>query len=295
MSSKKSSVIIAACNEGENLADTVGCILENTEGEFEVIVVDDGSADGCGQRVRDLFGADKRVSVSRTQGLGVACARNVGAQAATGEVLVFLDGHCYLPPGWLDLLRLPLEDPSVGLVGPSFASLLHQDEARGFGVTWQDASLEMRWLAQMDANPYPIPLLPGGCDVLRRRDFERLGGYDSGMTRWGSEGQELSLRAWLMGHQVVVQPQVVVYHLFRNKHPYQVDMAKVLYNRLRMALLHLRPERVHRILEFHKNFPGFSESLLMLLNSDVKDRRQQLDESRRYRDDWFFDRFGMQI
>ena len=296
MNLSKVSVVIPAHNEGENLIDTVGCILENTVyPDFEIIVVDDGSTDGSGDRVADSFGAKGRVSVVRAAGLGVAGARNLGAQWASGEILVFLDGHCYTPPGWMTALIAPLGDPQVGIVGPSFASLHEGNGARGFGATWRDASLEIEWLPQRGDEPYPLPLLPGGCHAMRLSDFEKIGYYDSGMTRWGSEDQELSLRAWLMGYQVVVQPQAIIYHLFRKRHPYQVDASQVLYNRLRMALLHLREERVARVIDYYKCTHGFAQIIIWLLQSDVMDRRRQFQEMRCRDDNWFFARFGCQI
>jgi hypothetical protein len=130
---------------------------------------------------------------------------------------------------------------------------------------------------------------------MRRSDFQKLGGYDSRMTRWGSEDQELSLRTWLMGYQLVMQPQAVIYHLFRERHPYAVEGSKVLYNRLRMALLHLRLDRVGRIIDCHKGMPGFSQNLVLLLESDVMTRRRQLEQLRQRDDNWFFTQFGRQI
>lgn len=290
------SIVIPAHNEGENLLDTVRCILENTTyPDFEVVVVDDGSTDNSGDHIASLFGGDGRVSVVRAEGLGVAGARNFGIHPATGEILVFLDGHCYTPPGWMTALIAPLADPQVGMVGPSLASLHHGDGTRGLGITWRDASLEMEWLLEMGDLPYPVPLLPGGCQIMRRADFERIGGYDSGMTRWGSEDQELSLRTWLMGYEVVVQPQVVIYHLFRETHPYPVDMQRIIYNRLRMAILHLSGDRLIRVLEHYTDTPGFSQIMIWLLESDAMDRRREFQEQRRWDDDWFCTRFNCQI
>jgi GT2 family glycosyltransferase len=274
----------------------VRCILQNTTyHDFEVVVVDDGSSDDSSDRGVSLFSGDDRVSVVRTKGLGVAGARNFGAQEATGETFVFMDGHCYTPPGWLTALTTPLADSQVGMVGPSFADLHHGDGARGLGATWRDASLEMAWLPQMSDVPYPVPLLPGGCQVMRRRDFEKISRYDSGMTRWGSEDLELSLRTWLMGYQVVVHPQVVVYHLFRKRLPYHVDTLKFFYNRLRMAMLHLHPDRITRVFNYYKGIQGFSQIMIWLLESDVMIRRGQLQKLRCRDDDWFFARFGCKI
>ena len=215
-------------------------------------------------------------------------ARNAGARLARGELLVFLDAHCWVPEGWLSPLVAPLEDELVGLVGPAFGSLRHGGELRGLGVTWRDPSLDIHWLPALGPEPYRVPMTIGACQALRRRDFERLGGYDAGMTAWGSEDLELCVRVWLAGLDVVVQPRAAVYHLFRERHPYPVAGADVLHNRLRMALLHLRQERVERVIEHHRNFPDFAAGLLRLLDSDVMERRRELAELRRRDDDWLF-------
>ena len=296
MNWSKISIVIPAHNEGENLVDTVRCVLENSDHpDLEVIVVDDGSTDGSGERVTSNFGSKSRVSVVPANGLGVAGARNLGAQAAAGQVLVFLDGHCYTPPGWMASLIAPLADPEAGIVGPCFASLVRDEGARGFGIRWKDASLEFEWLPQRGDAPYPVPLLPGGCQAVRRDVFERLGRYDGEMTRWGAEDQELSLRAWLMGYRVVVQPQATIYHLFRDRHPYQVQTAKIIYNRLRMALMHFQRDRVARVMEHYRNMSCFSECTIWLLESDVMDRREKLRAVRSRDDDWFFAQFGCTV
>jgi GT2 family glycosyltransferase len=287
------SVIIPAHNEGGNLADTVSAALENAGCDaVEVVVVDDGSTDGSPGLVADRFPGSHQVRILREEGLGVARARNRGAQAASGEILVFMDGHCYTPPGWLSGLAVPLAEPQVGLVGPAFASLLQGNGPRGFGAVWADASLEIQWLPQLAGQPYWVPLLPGGCHAIRREVFDRLGGYDEGMTRWGAEDHELCMRAWLLGYQVVFQPAVTIYHLFRTHHPYAVETAKIVHNRLRLALLHFRRERVLKVMAHYQNWSSFPEAVMALLESDVMVRREQLWQQRVRDDDWYFAQFG---
>jgi glycosyltransferase involved in cell wall biosynthesis len=286
------SLVLAAKNEGENLVDTVECVLSNSgPWLLEVVVVDDGSTDGGGDRVRACFSNCPEVTIVATAGLGIAQARNLGAARASGEILVFMDAHCYTPKGWLEGLAAPLDDPGVGLVGPAFASLGDVDGPRGYGAMWRKDSLEMDWLPCKGEMPYCVPLHPGGCHVVRRSDFEALGGYDGGMSRWGSEGEELSIRYWLMGFEVVVQPQVVIHHLFRKRHPYRVQSLRVYYNQLRMALLHLGNERVGRLLDRFRSMPDFSQIFLWLMESDVMQRRKRFQAQRQRDDEWFFARF----
>ena len=115
------------------------------------------------------------------------------------------------------------------------------------------------------------------------------------MTRWGSEDEELCLRYWLMGYEVWVQPQAVVHHLFRESHPYEVQVQKIAYNRLRLAVLHLSDERLSRVLTWHQNVPGLDQIIGWLQQSDVLARRHELQAVRCRDDDWFCDRFGCRI
>ncbi len=286
------SVVIAALNEGENLIDTVHCILQNSAHPgLEVIVVDDGSTDGSGWRMRSCFHDRPEVHLLEADHLGVARARNRGAEVAAGELLVFLDGHCYTPPGWLQDLVAPFDDPAVGMLGPAFASLGEVDGPRGYGAIWRNPLLEIDWLPCKVDQPYAVPLHPGGCQVVRREDFQALGGYDAGMARWGSEGEELSLRYWLMGFEVLVQPAVTLHHLFRKRHPYQVQPPKVIYNRLRMATMHFGPQRLEALIQNLRGMDEFPRIVQWLLESDASLRRAELRQQRQRDDEWFFGRF----
>ncbi|HLF41974.1 MAG TPA: glycosyltransferase family 2 protein [Acidimicrobiia bacterium] len=288
------SVVIPSMNEGDNLLATVSSIVDNSfYPAFEVVVVDDGSTDGSADEVDHAHRSDPRVRVLKTAGMGVGRARNWGALHARGDVVIFIDAHCYTPPGWMTRLVAPLQNPSVGLVGPALASVTNPGGSKGYGLTWDDPSLLMRWLPASHDVPYPVPLLCGACQAVRRSDFMRVGSFDAGMTRWGSEDHELSLRFWLMGYAVLVQPQVSVYHLFRDHHPYHVDWYGVLFNILRMTLLHLRLDRAQAVLDHYRELTELPSSLHAVLGSDVLVRRAQLSRARVRTDDWWFSEFGV--
>lgn len=288
------SIVIPARNEGDNLPDTVGCLLETTaDAEFEIVVVDDGSEDGSGDATARRFAGDGRVRVLRGEGLGAAAARNLGGGAARGDILIFMDGHCWCPPGWLERLTAPLADPRVGLTGPAFADLLTDDGACGYGITWPEADLGMAWLERQGDAPYPVPLQPGGCGALRRELFEQLGGFDAGMGCWGYEGEEFSLRVWLAGREVWVIPDCLVRHLFRPRHPYPVLPADVLRNRLRLASVHFSDDRLARVIERSRAEPQFAPALAALIQGDTERRRLACRKTRRRDDDWWSQRFAL--
>jgi len=95
------SVVIPTYNEAADIADTVRCVLAQTLPAREVIVVDGGSTDGTLARLRAWRG-DRRLRVI-SEGLrrGVAAARNTGARAARGDIVVFLNADVLLPRDFL--------------------------------------------------------------------------------------------------------------------------------------------------------------------------------------------------
>lgn len=82
------SVVIPTYNRWPMVREAVDSVLAQTFGDFELIVVDDGSADGTAQR---LAGYSPRLRVLRQPRRGVAAARNVGVRDSAGAIVAFLD------------------------------------------------------------------------------------------------------------------------------------------------------------------------------------------------------------
>src|SRR4030095_11641864 len=95
-SARRISVIVVSLNEGPNTARTVENLTTTLRQDSEIIVIDDGSTDGSADKAT----GDKRVRLIRTNGLGVAAARNHGASNASGDILIFVDAHMTVPRGW---------------------------------------------------------------------------------------------------------------------------------------------------------------------------------------------------
>lgn len=288
------SVVIPALNEGRNLIDTVSSVAESSNDlAVEIIVVDDGSDDGAPQRIAALE-PDRAVPVRVIDGprAGIASARNAGAAEARAPVIVFLDGHCYVPPGWLEPLIAPFADQSVGLTGPAFTSIREPHNV-ACGVTWVDPTLGNVWLPATTSGPVPFHI--GACQAVRAEAFEQLGGFDRGMTRWGSEDIELCLRMWLSGYEVHAAPSSLVHHLFRTSRPYDVDVAEVLYNHLRMALLHFDERRLAVVLANMSRFEGAAVAMAKAFANGVVAEREMLFARRQHDVEWFFDRFGIEF
>ena len=118
------------------------------------------------------------------------------------------------------------------------------------------------------------------------------GGFDVGLSRWGLEDSELSLRLWTRGYDLCMVPEVDVAHLFRERHPYAVDWDDLLFNTLRVAWMHFSDRRVTIVIDALKPYSGFANALSRLADSDAGERRTELRTNRARDDDAYFRRFG---
>jgi glycosyltransferase involved in cell wall biosynthesis len=275
------SIVIPARNETSHLQSTVECIRATSPPDAEIIVVDDECGDD------GLAAWDVKVVRTQNGESGVTHARNAGAKAACGEILVFADAHITTPHGWWEPLCDLLQRPEVGAVAPVI-SVMGKPEVKGYGLRLTGPDLNTEWLRNCSQTPYPAPLLPGCCLAIRRATFMDAGELDSGLIRWGMTDVEFSIRLWLLGYELLVVPTVEVEHLFRSKHPYPVEWRAILHNKLRTAALHFNPDRFARVVDTLKPHAHFSHAAAELVTRSFEQRRSAL-HARRVRDDeWFF-------
>ena len=291
-SSSELSVLIPALNEGPHLRRTVESVRRTVPAATEVIVVDDGSTDGCADFLR--AGSELAVLLlpePAGERLGAAGARNRAAAVANGDTLVFLDAHVELPAGWSEALLAVLRDCAIGAVCPAIA-VLGREQQRGYGLRWHTADLAVEWLPSHGGDASPVPLLPGACVAMRRDVFFACGGFDRGLYPWGSEDAELSLRLWRLGYELRVVPAVEVAHLFRDRHPYAVDHRAVVQNQLRVAFVHFAEERLARVIAALKHHACFASALARLGDGDAFRQRNFMQRHAVRDDDAYFARFG---
>jgi len=285
----KISVVIITRNEGAELQATVTNVLATLpRSQREVIVVDDSSTDGSTAFLREL----PEVLALRSDGIGVARARNFGAAHSTGDVILFADAHVRAPAGWREPLFDALRDEGVGAVAPGVFSIT-EPARRGFGLNVTGPNLHTSWRHKQGHGPQPVPVLPGCFLAMRRDVYRRAGGYDPDMRQLGGNDAELSCRLWLMGYRLLVVPEIEVGHLFRTAAPYPAPWAAVLHNRLRMAFVHFSRGRLERVVAALRAYESFPAAMAMMLDANVFERRAEVAKARRFDDDWFFEQFTL--
>jgi GT2 family glycosyltransferase len=128
---------------------------------------------------------------------------------------------------------------------------------------------------------------------MRRDVFVATGGWDEGLLHRGNVDNELSIRLWLLGYRLLITPGTSVGHLFRRRSPYRAGWPEYIHNRLRLAFLHFKPERIAAVIAALSDHPFFGEAMLLLAGGNSAAKRDQLFAQRVRNDDWFFDRFGL--
>jgi LPS sulfotransferase NodH/glycosyltransferase involved in cell wall biosynthesis len=283
------SVIIVSHNEGENLRRTVDAFAATVPDSVELVVVDDCSTDGS----VEALGDDGRVRVvAPAQRAGIAPARNLGAEQASGDILVFSDAHVNPAQGWLPPLCRALADPRVGAVAPAVSRIERRSE-KGYGITWRDASLNVRWFKK--PVPGPVPFLCGCFMAFRRDDFEAVGGFDAGLDTWGCEDAEICMNLWRRGVRCQVVPESDIGHLFRPAFPYAVQLRATLHNVLRVATVHFSEQALRPVLAQAARSPAFAGAYADLMDSDAWQRRDLVSAAARHDGDWFLDRFRISL
>jgi GT2 family glycosyltransferase len=240
------SVVLVAYMTGDSLFPSIDSALAQPE-VAEVVVVDNGSTPEDAARLAAQASATPRLRLVTGQGnVGFARGANLGAGAAGGDLLVFLNPDAFLGPGGVTALAEALAGrPSPSLAG---ARILNSDgtEQRGGRrgeVTPLSTLLSLSTLARrvpglrrfevhLEDEPTPgqvieAPTVSGACFAMRRADFEALGGFDEGYFLH-VEDIDLCWRVRQAGGQVVFQPAAEVIHVGHTSraNPLRVEYAK---------------------------------------------------------------------
>lgn len=97
------SIIVPVYNIEKFLPHCVTSLLGQSYKKIEILLVDDGSADGSGALCNSLAASDPRVKVIHKKNGGLSDARNAGLDAASGEWILFVDGDDYLAENAVEL------------------------------------------------------------------------------------------------------------------------------------------------------------------------------------------------
>jgi glycosyltransferase involved in cell wall biosynthesis len=191
------SVIMPCYNQGQYLEEAVGSLLAQTNQDFEIIVINDGSTDDFTVRLLQTY-EQPNLTVLNTANRGPSAARNRGIQQARGKYILPLDADDRIAPTFL-AKTVPIldENPNVGIV-------------------YTQAELFGEKLGRFDLPSYRFPdILLGNMifntSLYRKADWEKAGGYNENMV-WGWEDYDFWLSLLELGREVIQLPEVLYFH-----------------------------------------------------------------------------------
>jgi GT2 family glycosyltransferase len=215
----KVSIVVAHYRQPQQLARTLAALRrqDHASHRLEVIVADDGSPEP--PRVPD----DVVLVRQEDAGFRLAAARNLGAAAATGEILVFLDADTTPEPAFVrELVRLPALAPDCVTVGRRRHARLDDvpvTEDIELAVAGREL-VEPPWLREayrtsrnlLDADDRSYRYVIGAALACSRRLFDESGGFDDTFTSYGGEDWEWAYRAWIGGALLAHVPTAIAWH-----------------------------------------------------------------------------------
>jgi len=208
----KVSVILPCLNESRTIGVQLEALAKQSwDQSWELIVSDNGSTDGTLDVVEGYKHEVRNLRiVDSSARRGSSYGRNVGAQAATGESLLFCDADDEVAPGWLSSMGEALSQHDVVVcsiethkLNPSWAVNARSDpHPQAFGIQ------RPSWFP-----PY-LRHAAGGTMGVKRSLHESIGGFDEALLR--VQDTDYSMRLQLHGAKLQFIPEAVMHIRFRS-------------------------------------------------------------------------------
>ena len=211
----KFSVIIPAYNAEAILPTLLNALQKQIFKDFEVIVVDDSSLDGTSAVTHNY---NCRV-ICIPENRGPAFCRNIGAENAVGEILVFTDSDCCVEPDWLLNINAEFSRGfgfTKSIMGKLilYPSTLLGDSISALGFP-AGGSIGFEKIWKVDSNGYTESLSTCNCAV-QKEAFWKAGGFDTSFPYPGGEDSLLAYHLINSNCKIRYCPNITAYHEARD-------------------------------------------------------------------------------
>ncbi|HEY6837991.1 MAG TPA: glycosyltransferase family 2 protein [Geobacteraceae bacterium] len=212
------SVIIVNWNGLEHLGPCLESLERQTFRDFEVVVVDNGSADGSVAFLRENHPRVRVVELSENRGF--ATGNNAGFAVAQGEFIVTLNNDTVAEEGWLaELVAAADSAPDVGMVASRICSFTDPDRIDSLGVRvcrdgMSRGAHRLQSYASLRLAATEEILIPSACAALYRRAMLDVTGFFADAFFAYCEDTDLGLRGRWAGWRAVLASRAVVGHKY---------------------------------------------------------------------------------
>jgi len=241
------SVVLAGYNEEQIIGRTLHSVLASKHPLAEVIMVNDGSTDRTGEKVREVARRDSRVHLIEQENTGKPGALNAGLRKASSEIIVTLDADTLVTPETIGRLVRHIAADSTGRLGAVAGVVRVGNRKRNLLTRWQ--SLE--YLTQIGVERAAqdgmgaISIVPGACAAWRKAAIQQVGGYTDVTL---AEDCDLSLSLHRAGWRVTQDDEAIAF----TEAPETVDA--LLDQRVRWTFGSLQAIWKHRDLLFRSRY-----------------------------------------
>jgi len=225
------SIIIAVYQRKDELTELLSSLEKQTDKDFEVIVVDDGSPDSL-ENIVNQFKSKLKIHYFFKENSGPAKSRNFGMEKAVGDYFIFLDSDTIVPENYIKIVRNALtKNYTDAYGGPDAAdeSFSNLQKAISFSMTSFLTTGGIRGGKKHVDKFQPRSFNMG----ISKKAFEKTGGF--GNLRVG-EDPDLSMTLWENGFETQLISEAFVYHKRRTSikkfahQVYQFGVARPILN-----------------------------------------------------------------
>ncbi len=179
----KFSVIIPLYNKVPYVSKAIGSVLSQTYGDYELVIMDDGSMDGSFDTAQKVIEGHEHCYLYRQQNTGVSMARNNAVALSQGEYLCFLDADDWWEPTFLEeMSKLTEEYPDAGIYGTNYTIVNETKRKTRVADIGVEQGFEKGYInyCKVYAKTLAMPLWTGAV-CMPRRVFDEMGGFPLGI------------------------------------------------------------------------------------------------------------------
>ncbi len=201
------SIIIPVYNRPEEIQELLNSLILQTNTDFEVIIVEDGSESTCESIVR-AFEDRLKIHYVYQKNTGPAFARNYGMKLAKGNYFIFFDSDCVIPPNYIQEVYEELQSYYVDAFGgadTAHDSFTDLQKAINYSMTSIFTTGGIRGKKQAIGQFQPRSFNMG----VSKEVYQKTGGFGR---IFPGEDPDFTLRIWKAGFQTRFFPKAYVYH-----------------------------------------------------------------------------------